>query len=123
MHRGGKTGWGLSLVVVVCSQQLGVCVVHQVLGQGGQGGSSLTARVGPAAASPQLVRPAEAPIYCPSRPPPHPVCAVCSIGAEHIDPSKVSQVWLAQTDQHAYTERPDMNHIVAGTLFKQHAHW
>lgn len=51
--------------------------------------------------------------------PPHCVLS----GAEHIDPSKLSQVWLAQSDQHAYTERPDMNHIAAGSLYKAHAHW
>lgn len=61
-------------------------------------------------------------MHTPSPPaslPPSPLRA----GAEHIDPSKVSEVWLAQSDQHAYTERPDMNHIVAGTLHKAHAHW
>lgn len=83
-----------------------------------------------------------------SGPPLHPVCVCLSLtlshrcvpptlppslcasplprvraGAEHIDVSHVNQVWLAQTDQHPYSERPDMNHIVAGTLFKQHAHW
>jgi hypothetical protein len=64
------------------------------------------------------------PLLCPASlpPPPYPLSPPPP-GAEHIDPSKVSEVWLAQYDQHPYTERPDMNHIVAGTLFKAHAHW
>lgn len=44
-------------------------------------------------------------------------------GAEHIDPNAHPEVWLAGSDQHFYTEPPDMNHIVAGTLFKAYAHW
>lgn len=44
-------------------------------------------------------------------------------GAEHVDPSKTSEVWLVQTEQHAFAGPPDMNHIAAGTLFKSYAHW
>lgn len=50
-------------------------------------------------------------------------CALWCAGAEHIDPSKAREVWLAGTEQHAYWSEPDMNNLVAGTLFKAHAHW
>lgn len=50
-----------------------------------------------------------------------PLLLVPGSGVEHLDPSSTSQVWLAQADQHAYGERPDMNHVVPGSLFKAYA--
>jgi hypothetical protein len=50
-------------------------------------------------------------------------CWPCPAGAEHIDPSNCSEVWLAQAEQQVYSSLPDMSHIAAGTLFKSCAHW